>query len=323
MSNTGTTNQGFNISGKPQKPAGMMIKKKRLNQGDGLKAFLFLLPSLTGFIAFVLFPVLFSLVLGFTKWSFAQDLSTMKFVGLNNFKDLMDDVWFKGSFKNSIIFTFSVVPFSIVFGLLFGVLINKFVYFKSYFKVTIFMPYISSTVASAVVWRMLLAPSNGPVNGFLMSIGIADPPKWFGDLKWSLFSVILFTIWQTFGYNVIVYCSGLQGIPSDLYEAAEIDGAGEIQKFMHITIPMVSPTTFFLAITGIITSFKAFDQIQVLTNGGPGTSSSVLVYYIYRFAFEKYQMGYASAAAWILFTIIFMVTIIQWIYQRKWVSYDG
>ena len=287
--------------------------------GAGL---LFVLPSLLGFIVFFLFPVLFSLLLSFSKWDMASGFSNIKFVGIENFKDIFTEVWFTDSMKNSLIFTVATVIIGTSLSLVLAVILNRMVYFKSSFKVMFFMPYISSAVAIAIVWMVVLQPTYGPVNQFLRSVGMQNPPNWLADVHWALPALIAMYIWQNLGYNMVVYMAGLSAISGDLYEAAEIDGANGLKKFTTITIPMVSPTTFFLVIIGIINSFKVFDQVQVLTQGGPGTSTTMLALYIYREAFQFYKMGYASAAAWAMFVIVFIVTIIQWRGQKKWVTYE-
>ena len=203
-----------------------------------------------------------------------------------------------------------------------AVIIHRYSRFKKLIVVWVFIPYIASIVASAVIWRVILHPSYGPVTQFLLALGVREPPKWFADIHWALPSVIAFSIWQQLGYMIVVYLAGIKGVPVELYESASIDGASELRKFFRITVPMVSPTTFFLVIMGIIGSFKAFDQISILTQGGPGTATTVIAYYIYRTAFEFYNMGFASSAAWIMFIMIFIVTLIQWRYQKKWVNYD-
>lgn len=292
-----------------------------LDRNENLAGALFILPSFVGFLVFVLFPVVFSLFLSFNEWSFAGGFNTAKFVGLNNYLKLGKDEWFTSSLKNTLIFAVTTVPINLFLGVFFAVIIDKFVVFKTYAKVAVFVPYISSIVASAVIWLVMFHPSYGPINLFLTSVGITNPPKWFVDMKWALPSVIMFSIWQQFGYYILVYMAGLKGIPVELYEAADIDGANEIHKFTKITLPMISPTTFFLAILGIIGSFKVFDQISVLTEGGPGSATSVIAYYIYREAFQYYHMGLASAGAWVMFIIIFAITAFQWKYQKNWVNY--
>lgn len=304
----------------------MLIKKSSsINKNENLVGYLFILPILIYFIVFLIFPIVFSLILAFCQWDFMQGikLSSLQFVGTQNFAEIIRDEWFTGSMKNTLVFAIFTVPIGIAIGLVLAVLINKYVYFQNFFKISLFLPYISSAVAAAVVWSVVLHPSFGPVNEFLKSIGVENPPKWFADLKWALPSVIVFSIWQSMGYTVLVYMAGLKGVPAELYEAAEIDGAGEIKKFFVITLPMVSPTTFFLFIMAMIGSFKVFDVVSALTEGGPGTSTTVVAFYIYREAFKYYEMGKASAAAWVMFIIIFAITLFQWRQQKRFVSYSN
>jgi multiple sugar transport system permease protein len=297
------------------------VKQYRKNK-DNLVAYIFLLPALVGFIAFIIIPFVSSLILSFTEWNFVSGLSGIKFIGLNNFKELFNDPWFKSSFTNNVVFSITVVPISLILGLIIAAIIQKYVYASNLIKVMIFMPYISSVVAVAIVWMVMLQPSYGPVNQFLGSMGIINLPKWLADIKWALPTLIIISIWQGIGYYVIIYIGGLNSIPKDLYESAKIDGATFWDKFFRISVPLVSPTTFFLAITGIIASFKVFDLISVLTDGGPGTSTTVVAYYMYKTAFRYQRMGYASAMASVVFLIIFIITILQWQGQKRLVIYD-
>ena len=301
----------------------ILIKgKSRFRSREGFVAFLFILPSFIGFVTFFLFPVISSFILSFAKWNLASSLKNIQFIGFKNYFDIMTEEWFVNSMLNSIIFTITTVIIGISLSLVLAVIISRLVFFKDLMKIMFFMPYISSTVAISIVWMILLQPKFGPINQFLRSIGITNTPNWLADVNWALPALIAMYIWQNLGYNIIVYLAGLSSISHELYEASEIDGANALKKFFSITIPMVSPTTFFLVIMGIINSFKVFDQVQVLTQGGPGTSTTTLALYIYREAFKFYKMGYASAAAWIMFIIIFIVTIIQWKGQKKWVTYE-
>lgn len=297
-----------------------VIRKQALI--ENVSGYLFLLPSFLGFAIFFLFPVLFSLFLSLSKWNLSAGFSDLKFVGIKNFKTILSDVWFTDSMKNSLIFTAATVIVGVSISLVLAVILNRMVFFKNTLRVMFFLPYISSAVAVAIVWSIILQPTYGPVNQFLRSLGIQNLPNWLADVHWALPALIAMYIWQNLGYNIVVFMAGLTAINSDLYEAAVIDGAGALAKFFKITVPMVSPTTFFLVIMGIINSFKVFDQVQVLTQGGPGTSTTVLALYIYREAFQFYDMGLASSAAWAMFVIIFIVTIIQWIGQKRWVTYD-
>ena len=300
-----------------------MKRNARLN-GDGKAAFWFLLPSMVGFITFVALPVMGSLFLSFTEWNFLTGFSGIQFVGVENFKTLLSfkDAWFADSMRHSLVFTAVQVPCNVAIGLFIAVLIDRYVYAKKLFKVTVFIPYISSIVASAVVWMVVFQPSFGPISSVLRAIGIENPPRWFVDVNWSFPMIMLFQFWLGLGYTIIVFMSGLKGIPGELYEAATTDGANEIQKFFRITVPMISPTTFFLITMSIISSFKVFDSVNVITRGGPGRATTVIAFYIYREAFKYYRMGTANAAAWIMFVIIFIVTIIQLKQQNRWVNYD-
>ncbi len=297
-------------------PIGKGAKKLR---DDMLPALFFILPSFAGFAVFFLFPVLFSLFMSFMDWNFSASLSDMTFHGLKNYAAILNDQDFTASMTNSLIFTVVTVVIGVSIALVLAVLIKNLVFFKGTMKAMFFIPYISSAIAIAAVWRVLFNPSKGPINHFLLSFGAENVPGWLADFKWALPAVTVIYIWQNLGYNIVVYMAGLSAIPNDLYEAADVDGASGIRKFFSITVPMTSPITFFLAVMGIINSFKVFDQVYVLTGGGPGNATSMLAVYIYNEAFKYYRTGTASAAAWIMFTIIFIVTLIQWRGQRKWV----
>jgi multiple sugar transport system permease protein len=202
-----------------------------------------------------------------------------------------------------------------------AILIDRYVYWKGFFKVAYFMPYISSIVAVAIVWQVLFQPSYGPINEMLKAIGIANPPKWIADPKFALYSIMMITVWVSIGFNLIIYIAGLQSIPRDLYEAADIDGANAWVRFARITFPLLSPTSFFLLVTGIISSFKVFDIIAVMTQGGPIGSTSMMVWYLYEQAFNNLKIGYASSVSVVLFAFVMIITAGQWIAQKKWVNY--
>ena len=277
----------------------------------------FILPSLLGFLIFTFIPVVISLCLSFTSWNFMEGIEGIKFNGLANYIRLFSDEWFLNSYKNNIIFTAVTVPVLIALGLVMATIINKYIYGGGVVRTMIFIPYIASVVAVCTVWMVLLQPSYGPVNEFFRSIGIANPPGWLADFKWSLPSIMIIYVWQQVGYYSIVFLAGLKGLPEDVYEAAKVDGASSIRQFFSLTVPLISPTTFFLTIMGIIGSFKVFDQISVLTQGGPGSSSSVMAYYVSRTAFDYFEMGYANTLAWALFVLVFIVTLVQWKMQAK------
>lgn len=291
-----------------------------MQRSETIAGFLFVSPMLLGVGVMVLIPIFAALYLSFTEWSMITGIEGIKWVGMENFDKLFQDAKFLRALGNNALFLLTV-PAYLAISLALAVLINKFVYMKDFFKVVYFLPYISSVVAVATVWRVLFHPSMGPVNQFLMSIGIDNPPKWIADPQFALLSVMMIQVWMSIGYNMIVYMAGLQSIPKDLYEAADIDGANGWVRFFRITLPMLSPTTFFLLITGIIYTFKVFDLIAVLTQGGPAGSTNMIVWYLYETAFTNLKMGYASAMAMILFLCILVITFLQWIGQKKWVNY--
>jgi multiple sugar transport system permease protein len=295
----------------------MNKKSSRAARKEFLVGMGFILPSLLGFLVFTFIPVIISFVLSFSNWNFMQGWGAIKFNGLSNYFRLFSDEWFLNSYKNNILFTAVTVPVLIGLGLVMASIINKYIYGGAVVRTMIFIPYIASVVAVCTVWMVLLQPSYGPVNQALKAFGVENPPGWLADFKWSLPSIMIIYIWQQVGYYSIVFLAGLKGLPEDVYEAAKVDGASPVRQFFSITIPLISPTTFFLTIMGIIGSFKVFDQISVLTQGGPGSSSSVMAYYVYRTAFDYFDMGYANTLAWALFVLVFLVTLIQWKLQDR------
>jgi multiple sugar transport system permease protein len=296
------------------------VPKAKKDKKENLAGYIFVSPMLLGLTIFTIIPTVISLILSFTDWSFIAGIDKIKFNGFDNYRHLFNDDVFLKSFKNNIILLL-VVPIQLIFALILAVVIDKQVYLKNMFKVIFFMPYISSVVAVAIVFQLLFHPSYGPINQALMSMGVDNPPKWLADMHFALPSVMFIMVWIGVGFCMIVYMAALQAIPQDLYEAADIDGAGSWTQFSRITLPLVSPTTFFLLVTGLISSFKSFDIIKVLTNGGPSYSTSVITYHLYTTAFENLKTGYASSMAWVLFGCVLLITVFQLYGQKKWVNY--
>ncbi|WP_374992149.1 carbohydrate ABC transporter permease [Paenibacillus sp. LHD-38] len=296
------------------------LKKRKKFLQDTLAGYLFIAPMLITATILTIIPIILSGIISFTDWNFIAGLSNIKFIGLDNYTKMASDENFIRSLTNNFVLIL-VIPVSLFISLALAVLINKATYFKSVFKVIYFMPFISSFVAVAVLWRVLFHPSSGPINGFLMSLGIDHPPAWLADPNFALISVMIIMVWAGIGFEMIIFMAGLQNIPVDLYEAADIDGATKIRQFFTVTIPLLSPTTFFLLITGIVGSFKVFDLIMILTNGGPAGSTSVIVFYLYEVAFIQLKSGYASAIGIALLLLILAITVVQWIGQKKWVNY--
>lgn len=295
-----------------------MSSKARQN----ITGYLFIAPNMIGFTFFLLIPVLFSLVISFTSWDMVSGISGVKFTGLRNYINLASDTFFIKSCINNIIYTLAFVPSTMFFALILAVIMNRNIWGRKALRTAFFIPFVTNIVAVSVVWIAMFQPEAGPINQFLHSIGMKNTPMWLASSDTVMYSIITVNVWMNLGYTMVIYLAGLQNIPKDLYEAATIDGAGVFQQFFKITIPMLSPTTFFILITTIIHSFKVFGTVNVMTQGGPGDASSVIVFDIYTTAFRYYKMGYASSMAWVLFIVIFLVTILQWRGQRKWVNYS-
>lgn len=296
-----------------------MTSKQKRKLRNNLVGYSFILPNLIGYAIFIFLPVCFSLILSVMKWDGSKN--PMVFVGLENFKRLASDSTFRISFVNTIKYAVFTVPITIVASLLLAVLLNKKIKGIAVFRTSFFFPYIASLVAVGAVWNMLFQPEYGPINNVLRAIGIANPPRWVVSTKWAMMAVIIVSIWKFMGYYMIVYLAALQGISPALYEAASIDGANGWRKLRHITIPLLTPTTFFVMMMLTIQCFKVFDLIYVMTGGGPGRSTNVLVNFIYNSAFVKFEFGYASASAMVLFAIVLVITLIQFRGEKKFVKY--
>ncbi|MFD1954959.1 carbohydrate ABC transporter permease [Paenibacillus thailandensis] len=279
---------------------------------------LFIAPNLLGVLLFFIVPAIISFGLMFTDYRFAGPPA--RFVGADNFARLFRDEVFYQSLTNTLLFLASI-PVSIALAFFVALILNRSVYFKSLLRAMFFMPYITSGIAIAFVWMLLFHPSEGPINNFLLAVGVGNPPGWFSTTETSMYAIDLIWIWYMLGYFMIIYLASLQELPNDLLEAATIDGARRWTTIRYIVWPLVSPTTFLLLVTGLIMSIKTFGIIQAITQGGPSNSTTTVAMYVYRTAFSYYEMGYASAISWVLFAIIFAITLIQWYGQKKWVHY--
>lgn len=282
-----------------------------------LAGYLFIAPNMIGIIIFFLVPAVVSFVVMFTDLDFLSQ-APVNFVGIDNFVKVFGDETFYTALKNTMLFLLAV-PVSIALAAVLAIFLNNKIFFKPVLRAMYFMPYVTSSVAIAFVWSLLLQPTYGPINGFLRTIGISEPPRWLAGTETSMYAIDIIMIWYTIGFNMIIYLAALQEIPTDLIEAAKIDGAKPWQTVRYITLPLISPTTFFLLITGLMGAIKTFGLIQAITQGGPGDSTTVLSLFVYRTAFTYYELGYASAIAWVLFMIVMLITAIQWFGQKKWV----
>ncbi|PHV70121.1 sugar ABC transporter permease [Sporanaerobium hydrogeniformans] len=245
----------------------------------------------------------------------------MTFVGIDNFLRLFKDKTFQIAFMNTIYYVIGTVPITLMASLGLAMVLNSKIKGRNIFRTVFFFPYVASLIAVVVVWNMLFHPDMGPINSMLSFLGVKNLPKWAASVKWAMPTVILFSVWKYMGYYMVMYLAALQGVPKELYEAGDIDGTTKWQRFRYITLPTLTPTTFFVVIMLTIQAFKVFDIIYAMTDGGPGRSTTVLVSYIYAKAFTEFEFGYASAMSIILFAIVLVITIIQFRTEKKWVSY--
>lgn len=285
----------------------------KLRRKNALTALSFIAPNFIGFFLFTLIPVIFSLILAFMKW---DSFGTPEFVGMKNFSKMLNDDTFWISLKNTFLYTIGVVPLTLICSLGLAILLNKKIRGMKFFRTAFFFPYVTSLVAIAVVWNMLFHPTMGPINQFL-KLFIENPPGWTSSSDWALTAIVIVSVWRGMGYYMILYLAGLQSVPKELYEAASMDGAGKWKQFLNVTVPSLRPTTFFVTIMLVINCFKIFDLVQVMTAGGPGRATNVLVYQIYNEAFVKFNFGYASAIAMVLFVIVLSITVIQFKWNQR------
>jgi multiple sugar transport system permease protein len=287
---------------------------KRKKSENTVEAYLFLLPALILFGLFNIIPIVYSFYLSLVKWDgFSIE---KKFVGLKNYMDLFKNMEFYNSLYVTILYTILVTGGSIVIGMFLANLLNKEVKFKTFFRTAYFIPVITATAASGIVWKYLLDPSQGILNKFLNYIHLPSIP-WLIHPFWVILSISLVGIWKRIGFNMILYLAAMQSISPSLYEAADIDGATKYNKFRFVTIPLLKPTTLLLIIMGFIDSFQVFDQVYVMTMGGPMGASKVLGLYMYQEGFSVGHVGYASAVGWIIFLFVFLATIIQFKISNK------
>jgi multiple sugar transport system permease protein len=290
-----------------------------LRRREAIMGYVFAAPWIIGFVLFIAGPMLASIALSFTSWDL---LTPMRWVGFDNYNKLLfNDPLLYQSLRVTSIYAFVSVPLQVALGLVLAILLNQKIRALSFFRSVYYLPSVIGGISVAIMWRWILGTQFGMVNSLLRYAGI-EGPSWLGDPKWVLVSFILMSLWGT-GGAMLIYLGGLQGIPSELYEAADVDGAGPIPKFLRITVPMMTPVIFFNMIIGIIHALQEFVAPFVMTGGGPHNSSLFLVLYLYRNAFRLFQMGYASAIAWVLFIYIMILTALVVRSSSAWVYYEG
>lgn len=293
------------------------------------RAAFFILPTYLIIFTFIIIPIFFAFYLSFNKWNL---LGSMSLVGLSNYKKLFSSEEFWKALVNTFYYSFITVPLGIIISLLLAMLLNSKIKGIQIYRTIYFMPVMTSVVAGAFIWQWIFQSQNGILNYLLGFIGLGplswlnEPkgiftvifgsldvqiPQWLGGPSVTLVAISIMTIWKNTGYYMIIFLAGLQNIPKALYEAAEIDGAGKVRMFFAITLPILSPTTYFVLIMSVIVSFQVFEQVAVTTQGGPLNSSLVLVYFIYQKAFKFLEVGYASSAAYILFAVVLILTVFQ------------
>ena len=303
-------------------------KMGKLERKNTLVAYSFLAPNFIGFAVFTLVPVICAIALSLFEWN-GGDISKLKFVGLDNYATIFatKKVAEKGieyffnradlgiALKNTVFYTVVTVPLTIVCALALALLLNR-IRGAVFFRTVFFFPYVSSMVAICVCWSFMLM-KDGPVNQLIMGLGIDFNKAWTADSTMAIWSIILVSVWRNMGYYMVLYLAALQGIPRELMEAATVDGANKWQQFLHVTLPQLKPTTFFVSVMMVISCFKIYDVVAIMTDGGPGRSTKMLVTYIYDEAFVKVRYGQASAISMVLLVIVLLVTIIQFSSEKK------
>ncbi|GIF46247.1 carbohydrate ABC transporter membrane protein 1 (CUT1 family) [Asanoa ferruginea] len=297
-------------------PAGDRPARRRRRRRSERVGWLFILPATAHLLLFALVPIGFSLYLSFHEWTSPSFLGA-PFVGFDNYISLFSDDPFWHAMWNTAYYTVLSVPIGMAVSLALAVVVNQKLRGMNVFRAVFFMPVITSWVAVSVIWITLLSPDAGLVN-YLFDVLHLPAQNWLDDPHAAMFAIVLINTWKTAGFSMVIWLAGLQAVPRELLEAASIDGAGKWRQFRSVTLPLLAPTTIFLVITGVIGGFQVFTPMYVITEGGPLGSTDVAVYHIYQRAFEEFSMGYASAQAWVLFAVIFVVTLIQlWFIRRR------
>lgn len=285
----------------------------RLERRELLWAILFLLPNLLIFLTFNVGPLLFSLAMTVMDW---QLVKPPTFTGSANIERLWGDEVFWTALGNTASYVVMYVPAVVVLAFLVAVVLDRKLRGITFYRTAFFTPSIVLFVSVAMLWQWLYEPQHGLVNFVLGKVGVYGP-DWLGSKQWALPALVLVNIWRHVGYYALIYLAGLQAIPDEFHEAARVDGADALQRLWYITIPMLFPTTFFVLVTVFIASFQVFGEVFVMTKGGPGYSTTTIVYLVYKAGFETFRMGYAALLAWVLFSIIFVVTLFQWRFVRE------
>jgi multiple sugar transport system permease protein len=301
----------------------MAPRRSRLPLREGRTAFLFIAPLFIGFVIFNLFPLVYSIFLSLVNFNSFGEIKVSEFMGIRNYLRAFNDRLALESFAKSFLFSLIYVVGIIALSLCVALLLNRKLYLRTVSRTMIYMPYVANVVAIGIVWSIVLNPFGGPVNTALKLVGVPEPalPEWLIGVKSALPTVAGIKVWQNLAFQTIVFLAALQDVPRELYECAEIDGAGGWRRFFHITLPMISPTTFFLVVVTVIGSFNSLAIVKALTSGGPGNATRIITLFIYEQAIKYSYYSYANALACILFIFLLLITLIQWKAQKRWVHY--
>jgi len=300
------------------KRTGVVRSPSKLRRQEERWAYLFILPQFLGLVCFILGPVIATLFLSFTSWDL---ISSPRWIGLDNYAAQIQAPVFLQSWRNTLYFAVGSVGGSMLLSLALALALNEKLRGVTVYRAIFFLPVVTSAVAVSIVWRWLYNPEFGLLNVLLGAVGL-PPLPWLNSLRWAMPSVIIMSIWHSLGYNMVIFLAGLQGIGEQFYEAAKIDGANAWQRFRYITLPMLSPTTFFVLVTATIGAMQAFNQVYVMTNGGPANATRVILLHIYVLAFRLFNIGEASAVSWVLFLVLFALTLLNFAIARRWVHYE-
>ena len=285
-----------------------------------IAGYLFVLPAFLVLLIFLILPILAAFVLAFMSYDV---LSPPQWIGIENVRRLFTDARLGQMYWNTFRFVFFATLFNNVLGLMLAMGVNRAMHgtIKYLLRTALFFPVLTTTASLALVWNFLLTQDRGVVNYLLQQVGLEAIP-WLSSTAWAMVSVVMFDVWRACGYLMVIYLAGLQGIPEVLYEAAQIDGASQLQRVRYITLPLITPTAFFAVVISLIGASQVFDNVWVLTGGGPGDATRIIVLYIYEIGFKRFEMGYAAAVSLTLFAILITLTLVQFRMARRWVHYD-
>ncbi len=319
MTSKRTDSQRRGLVSRLARKRGRFLGKYSVVQRSELKwAYLFIAPQMIGLAVFTLGPILYAGYLSFTKWSLIRP---PQWVGLQNYIDQLQDPTFGNLLRNTLFITGGYIPLVMILSLAMALALNQKLRGSVVWRTAYFMPVVTSLVAIALVWRWVLQPDFGLVNYLLGLVGI-EGPTWLSSTRWAIPGLILMRVWWGAGFYMVIFLAGLQGIPREFYDAAKVDGANAWQRLRFVTLPLLSPTTFFVFIMASIWTLQIFDQVFIMTGGGPGEATEVFLLRIYNLAFRYFRMGDAAALSMILFVIIGCFTYFQSRYARRWVHYD-